>query len=276
MDDSRLECAPAVRVNTREKRGTAKAGPALANYRDSQSCGLLSAGTPSRKGWGGSRNRADRESWYLTTSQCRKLVAAAGVATKIGLAFNRHWTVHYERAGIAERNGARFVGHLLKLVSAQARRAGGELAAVWVRENGDGKGGHVHILMHLPAGMSLRNRTRRWIECAGGTYKRNVSKVRTIGRSIGACSRSEGDYSANLDAALAYLLKGAGAPVAESLGLIRWGEGGLVIGKRCGTTQNVTNTWIESGAYDYEKVTDGELNSRPNGSLGGDPRTREK
>lgn len=152
---------------------------------------------------------------------------------------NRHWTVHYERAGIPENEGARFVGHLLRLVKAWARRNGAELAAVWVRENGDGKGGHVHILMHLPAELSLRNRTRRWIEAAGGTYRRNVSKVRSIGRGLQSCNRPGSGYSANLANALAYVLKGASAPVAASVGLARYGEGGKVIGKRAGWTQNV-------------------------------------
>ncbi len=240
MDKPCLERTPAARANTRKIRGTTKFGTALANYRDTQSCGLLSAGTTPRNGWGGARNRADRESWHLTTSQCRNLFIAAQVSTKKGLAFNRHWTIHYERAGIAERDGARFVGHLLKLASAQARRAGGELAAVWVRENGKGKGGHVHILMHLPAGLSLRNRTRRWIECAGGKYRRNVSKVRPIGGQLCQALKRGEHYQANLDAALVYLLKGAEPDGGLALGLVRFGEAGLVIGKRCGRTQNLS------------------------------------
>ena len=46
-------------------------------------------------------------------------------------------------------------------------------------------------------------------------------------------------YRANLDAVLAYLLKGADVAAGEALGLDRCGEGGKIIGKRCGRTQNV-------------------------------------
>ncbi|MFN7323223.1 MAG: hypothetical protein ACK5SM_00575, partial [Sphingomonadales bacterium] len=84
--------------------------------------------------------------------QCEALIAAADRAEQMGLAFNRHWTVHYERAGIAEPDGARFVGRLLKLTGDYARRHNSKVTAIWVRENGDGKGGHVHILMHLSLG----------------------------------------------------------------------------------------------------------------------------
>ena len=93
-------------------------------------------------------------------------------------------------AGIAPEDGARFVGKLIDLVSKQARREGGRLSAIWVRECASDKGEHVHILMHLPAGMSLRNRTRRWIVAAGGTYRAGVSKVTVIGGRLSKVEKS--------------------------------------------------------------------------------------
>ena len=119
----------------------------------------------------------------LSRQQVEGMIAAAQFAASANLNIQRHWTVHYERAGIADRHGAAFIGRLLKLVGKAARRAGGEMAAQWVRENGEGKGAHVHILLHLPAGMTLRGRTRHWIVTAGGTFRLRVSKV---GRSAGA------------------------------------------------------------------------------------------
>ena len=239
MANSAPSRARASHLITADIGDCAKAGTALANYSDSQSCALLSSGTALGNAWGGARNRADRESWYLSRRQAESIIAATKFSVAAKRPFNRHWTVHYERAGIAERDGARFIGHLLRLVAAQARRAGGELAAIWVRENGDGKGGHVHILMHLPAGLSLRNRTRRWIECAGGKYRGNVSKVRSIGGQLSRAEKKGEHYRINLDAVLAYVLKGVDAATGDALGLARYGEGGLVIGKRCGRTQNV-------------------------------------
>lgn len=158
------------------------------------------------------------------------MIEAAIFAEQAGLAFNRHWTVHYQMAGINEREGADFVGRLLTQFRKHMRRCAGEGAALWCRENGDGKGGHVHILLHVPRGATLRNLTRRWIRAAGGKAVRRVSRVRTI-RSVG--------YRANADAVLAYLLKAADGVTGRALGLPRYDEPGLVIGKRAGWTQNI-------------------------------------
>jgi hypothetical protein len=203
-----------------------------------------------KPGWGGARNRADRVSWHLSRVQAEKVLMAARVAELTGLRFNRHWTVHYERAGISECDGARFIGHLLKLASAQARRDGGQMAAIWVRENGEGKGGHVHIMLHLPAGTHLRNRTRRWIVAAGGKYRAKVSRVNGIGgrlsfAELGGDPMSDLHYRANAEAVLRYLLKYADLGAGEALGLARFGEAGRVVGKRAGCTQNLARRQIE-------------------------------
>ena len=107
------------------------------------------------------------------------------------------------------------------------------------RENGDGKGGHVHILLHLPSGMTLRNRTRQWIKAAGGNPVRRVSRVRTIGRTLTNAKVGGVHYRANADAVLAYLVKAASEETGHALALPRSGEGGPIIGKRCGWTQNI-------------------------------------
>ena len=167
------------------------------------------------------------------------MIQAARFAERIGLAFNRHWSIHYEMAGIAERDGAAFVGRLLALVRKHVRRVGGELAALWVRENGHGKGGHVHVLLHLPSGLTLRNRTRSWIKTAGGNPVRRVSRVRTIGGTLKTDNISNGAYRANADAVLAYLVKGASDDTGRALALPRSGEGGPIMGKRAGWTVNI-------------------------------------
>lgn len=167
------------------------------------------------------------------------MIEAANFAERIGLAFNRHWTVHYEIAGIAEHDSAAFVGRLLALVRKWVRRAGGNMAALWARENGDGKGGHVHILLHLPSGMTLRNLTLRWIKAAGGNPVRRVSRVRTIGGLLTNAKVGGARYRANADAVLAYLVKAASAETGHALALPRHGEGGPIIGKRAGWTQNI-------------------------------------
>ena len=167
------------------------------------------------------------------------MIEVANFAEQIGLPFNRHWTVHYQMARVAESDGAAFVGRLLTLLRKHVHRAGGRLAALWARESGEGKGAHVHILLHLPSGMSLRNRTLRWIRAAGGVPSRRVSKVRRIGGSIRNAQPGSEHYRANADKVLAYLVKGASVETGRALALPRYGETGPVIGKRAGWTVNI-------------------------------------
>lgn len=236
---------------------TGEAGTPLAITHRAKSCGLAlpspaakrdRAAPPRRerafreaaKGtWGGARNSADRVSFNLSRQQCEGLLAAVAQLEKQSKQFNRHWTVHYARAGISDRDGARFVGRLLKRAGEHVRRAHGKIAAIWVRENGEGKGAHVHIVLHLPDGLVLRNHTRRWIKAAGGRYRKGVSEVRSIGGTL-ASARANGErHKVNVGKLMAYLMKGADAETGERLGLHRSGEGGPIIGKRCGWTQNL-------------------------------------
>jgi hypothetical protein len=213
---------------------SAHIGTVNATYSDSYRWQLASR----TDGRGGPRNRANRSSRFLSRRQVDALIEAADFALASGRLFQRHWTVHYEAAGIAEREATRFIGKLLNLVSKQAKRAGGELTALWVRENGHRKGGHVHILLALPTGLSLRNRTRKWIQLAGGKPGRKVSKVCTIGGKLANVAPGA-KYQANGEAVLSYLMKGADTETGRARRLQRYGEGGLIMGKRCGWTQNI-------------------------------------
>ena len=236
MNDFGLFTAGDADLITAENRQSGQAGTALAINSDNLSCRLVPA---ARGTWGGRRNRADRVSQTLTAEQCRKLIAATLFARSIGLPFSRHWTIHYQMAGIEPREGAQFIGTVLNAAGKAAKRHGGQLAAAWVRENGIGKGEHCHILMHLPRGMNLKNKTRRWIVGAGGTYRQGVSEVRSIGGSLLSAETGGEHYELNAGDVLAYLLKHGDDRAAELLGLTRFGHRGSVTGKRCGSTQNI-------------------------------------
>lgn len=200
---------------------------------------------------GGSRNRADRCSQHLSARQCKEMLGSAGRAMEAGRVFSRHWTIHYERAGISDRDGAAFVGKVLKRAGEHVRRSGGQLAAIWARENGDGKGAHVHILLALPAGYTLRNRTRRWIVAAGGTYRKGVSAVRAIGGTLASARTNDERHRENVGNVLAYLMKGAAPDAGTALALERNGQAGLVVGKRCGWTQNIGRaSHADRGSHD--------------------------
>ena len=56
------------------------------------------------------------------------------------------------------------------------------------------------------------------------------------------------DYAINLVVALAYLLKGASPEAASQFALERLKPGGRVIGKRCGTSQNIGAKARKAGA----------------------------
>ena len=213
-------------------------GTALANYSPTSSCDLAQPDEGQRGTWGGARNRADRVSYGLTDKQVLGLMESARYAFDTGRVFQRHWTVHYGRAGIQPHDAMRFIGKLLDLVGKQARREGGRVSAIWVRECASGKGEHVHILLHLPAGMSLRNRTRRWIVAAGGRYRTGVSKVTAIGGRIAKVDESSKRRQvANAENVVRYILKAVSGEVGEFFRLPRHGEGGAIVGKRCGWTQ---------------------------------------
>lgn len=223
---------------TAENGRTARSGTALANIDKIQSCGQSHAkGT-----WGGARNNGKKPRWNLSLQNCLDLIAAGDFAEVSGLRFNRHWTVHYEKAGIAEHDATRFIGHLLKLAGDYARRHGGQLAAIWVREGGEGKGGHVHILIHLSPGLTLKGRTRRWVRLAGGWCIAKVSRVCPIGGRVAAADANSEHYRHNASVVRKYVLKNAEDSAAEILGLTLKGQSGLVVGKRCGWTQNIGRT----------------------------------
>jgi hypothetical protein len=253
---------------TAENRQSAQAGTALAINSDTLSCRLV----PAAKGsWGGARNRADRVSETLTAGQCRKLIAATLFARSIGLPFNRHWIIHCEMAGIAGRDGAHFIGKVLNAAGKAAKRHGGQLAAIWVREHGIGKGEHAHILMHLPRGMILKNKTRRWIVGAGGAYRQGVSKVRSIGGSLLCAEAGNELYELNADNVLAYLLKHGDDRTAQLLGLPHFGHRGLIMGKRCGSTQNIADGAQAMHSFTVKPVGGGRIPLAIDRGTAGDP-----
>ncbi len=233
MGRNRKPRAKRARLITAENRQSGETGTGVANYRDTTSCERTC-------GWGGARNRADRVSDCLSDKDVAKLIAAADFALATDRVFQRHWTVHYGKAGIGPAQGARFVRHLLKQVGQQAQREGGALTAIWVRECASDKGEHVHILMHLPAAMRLHGRTRRWIENAGGTWQPGVSKVTLVaGRLNKIGANNSPVWVENAANVVDYLLKAASEETGDRLGLQRAGRGGRITGKRCGATQNI-------------------------------------
>ncbi len=193
-------------------------------------------------GRGGARNRPDRVTTALCERDAGKLLAANARALQIGLPFNRFTTVHWESAGVAD--GLKATGRLLKLMGDWLRSRGRHAAFLWVREDGPGKGAHVHILLHLPPDLidAFNRRQRGWLAACGARWRGGVLRTRSIGRTYQQALSGGQDYLANLAETVDYVLKGADHRARERFGVIRREDGGAVVGKRCGVSQNLGPT----------------------------------
>lgn len=198
---------------------------------------------PRKPNRGGARNRADRESHGLSAKQIATLIAAKDNAALIGLPFTRMITIHWEAAGVSLADMVKATGRFIDLLSKTIARHKGKAAWIWVHEGGDGKGGHCHILAHIPPGtVSLvTGLQKRWLRSiTGRKYKKGVIRSDPIGRRLGLETGNPALHTANLNAAFGYICKAAPQAVLDAYGIERaHAPGGLVIGKRCAASQNL-------------------------------------
>lgn len=257
MPKPRKQSVRAADLITAENGPFAPAGTDVANYTNVPSCERAAVFGRPKATWGGARNRADQSSDLLVDAKVAALIEAAEFAFATGRVFQRHWIVHYGKAGVQPRNGMRFISRLLNIVSKQARREGGEMTALWVRECASDKGEHLHVLLHLPADMRLHGRTRRWIESARdhaeggfdtstrgragarGEWANGISRIRIVGGRLSKVEENSKAHRENAANVVRYLLKGASEETGAALELTRAGRCGRIIGKRCGWTQDI-------------------------------------
>ena len=227
------------RAKTRQNRATPQSGMDPAIITLPLEC--ASEFTDTRK-HGGARNRADRVSDALTAAQVANLQAAVAHADMIGQPFTRMITIHWERAGLPLEGMAKATYRYLDYLTKALARHGSTTAWTWVHENGHTKGGHAHILAHVPAELvpMITKQQRGWLRrITGAPYRAKVILSRPIGGRLGVEAANPDLHAINLAEALGYVLKGAGADAASQFGLERLEAGGRVIGKRCGMSQNI-------------------------------------
>ncbi len=190
---------------------------------------------------GGARNKAYRASGALTEKQCRELIEATAFSVRIGLPFNILLTIHFEAGGIGDGQAGASLRAFLKNAGDWTVKRGARMAWAFVREHGEGKGSHAHILLHVPPALrpAFTRRQRRWLQQAGVHLAKGVILSRRIGGTLRAYQQQRESYLSNLGEALGYCLKGADGDAAKVLGLTRLEPGGTIIGKRCGTSQNI-------------------------------------
>lgn len=216
-----------------------RTGTALAiNYLTSGVVALSASST----GRGGAHNRADRESHALTAAQIANLRAAERHARKIGLPFTRMISIHWEAAGVPLAEMVKATGRFTDLMAKALARHGCATAWLWTHEGGEGKGGHCHLLIHVPAHLApiIVRLQKGWLRrITSQPYRARVILSKPIGGRLGLEIGNPDLHAVNLAAALAYVLKGASAEAASQFGLVRREAGGRVIGKRCSTSQNI-------------------------------------
>lgn len=172
-------------------------------------------------------------------------MAAAQYALAIGKPLTRHLTVRLEQQGVADANAVKAIGKLLTLLRDHVRKtAGGEVAYIWSREHGAIIGGHVHILLHLPAGYIWQGqRVQRWIErISSRPYEKGSIKTMRVGGTAKAHERNPSRYLANFATIVGYLIKGTCPNAGAALKLCRIKAQGRVMGKRCGRSENIKSS----------------------------------
>lgn len=198
--------------------------------------------------------RKGRHSSALRASDCENLILAVEHSRLIGRPLNKFLTIHLDKAGVS--NPVAALGKLRKLMSDWLRCNGADFTAVWVREAGGAKGEHVHILLSVPANKigAFNRRQRSWMAAVGCEWKAGVFRTRSVGGSNSAAFNpaSADLYLQAVTATLDYCLKGADLEARGRFGIKRNEPGGELVGKRCGTTENIGRTargrWVATRA----------------------------
>ena len=132
----------------------------------------------------------------------------------------------------------------MKLAGDWLRTKGAEHAYIWVRESGDGKGEHVHILWYVRPDLirEFARLERGWRKRLGAKRARGAFKSKPVGVSYrhGAHQIQYGQaYLTALAGVLSYIVKGAEPTAVEALGLTQSEPGGELWGKRSGMSENI-------------------------------------
>jgi hypothetical protein len=188
------------------------------------------------------RNRRGRRSTSLTLAQVRNIMAAVVFTAKEHRPLNRHTTIHFDAAGIADPVAA--LRAYTKLMRDWLRMQGAPFAYIWVREAGEHKGEHAHLLLHVPPDLTgaFARRERGWRKRIGATRALGAFRSTPVGRSYRHAESGiqfGEHYSDHLAAIVSYLCKGAEARAVRALRLSRVEPGGELWGKRTGMSENI-------------------------------------
>jgi len=188
------------------------------------------------------RSSEGRRSTSLRLSEVRNIIAAAVFTAREHRPLNRHTTIHFDAAAIPDPVAA--LRRYTKLARDWLRTQGAEFAYIWVRETGDRKGEHAHLLMHIPPDLVARfaQRERRWRKRMGAKRAFRAFKSTPVGQSYrhAQVGIQHGErYRDHLEEIVSYVVKGAELRAVKALGLTRVELGGELWGKRAGMSENI-------------------------------------
>lgn len=188
------------------------------------------------------RSKGGRRSKALRLAEVRNIMAAAVFTANNSVPLNRHTTIHFDKCGIVEPVAA--LRCYMKLARDWLRTQGAPFAYIWVRESGDGKGEHAHVLMRVPPHLAkaFSRLERGWRVRIGARKASRAFKTRPIGKNYRHCESGAqyGElYLDHLREIVGYLVKGAEPKAVTALGLTRVQPGGELWGKRTGMSENI-------------------------------------
>jgi len=179
-------------------------------------------------------------STFLSVRQVENVFAAASFAIHLEMPLSRFVTLAWEHGSVEDPATA--TQRFLKLVRDALRKHGQDTTWVWVHECGPTAGMHVHLLLHIPPTYLkwFNRRCAGWMKRCGAARRAGVRHSRHVGISSDLISVTpEGEtYMLNLQRALEYMVKDACLEARKAFSLTRQGDHGVVVGKRCGVSQN--------------------------------------
>ncbi len=144
-----------------------------------------------------------------------------------GTPLNRFITIHLQTAKL---NPQKFIVGLMEHTRKWLQRRNLPHAYVWVLENGQFKGVHVHIIMHIPTGYQItyKKALKKWLPFA---LKKPDVDIKTIGYPRWGLLHEK----SKIYGLLKYICKGIEAQ--ERLNGIKPSYQGPIIGRRCGMSR---------------------------------------
>lgn len=182
-------------------------------------------------------NKKKKTPW-ITKRQAKGIIYAADFADWIGTPLNTAVTIHWALAGgPGLGNWRERQKRLFENLRHWLSRRGEEWIAVWTVEAGPcGKDVHLHLVMHLPSEIE-ENELREYLLEQLNVEDARVLDVQPIWSQV-----KNGWDVAGLKGWLRYILKGVDPEHYDTFGISKKHRNtqGMVFGKRCGMTQNIS------------------------------------